>query len=305
MLKLLSPEEQKRIRSKVFINDARLALGSALLKRLFIRKTLGVPWSKINFHRKGDPKHGKPCFSLKDNPTIIVEFNVSHQNGLVALVGAIGADIELGVDIVCVNERDEYRTIDREGFDGWIDIYEEMFSVEERWDMKYNVDRVQLLDGTEITPAEIGRGDRCCVRDQELIAKAIRPNGNARMFNSDLLIEAKLRRFYTFWCYKEAFIKLSGEALLAPWLRQLEFRNVHSPRPGTVARCSTHGSWGEKVTDVEVLLHGQVQDVCMEIQAFEEDYMIATAARTSGRTAIDFPGFQKIDIEQELARFAS
>ena len=287
------------------MQDARLALGSALLKRLFIRKTLGVPWSKISFHRKGDPKHGKPCFTLKDNPSVIVDFNVSHQNGLVALVGAIGADIELGVDIVCVNERDDYRIIDRDGFDGWIDIYEEMFSFEDRFDMKYNIDRVQLLDGSEVTAAELGRSDRCCVRDRELIAKAVGPQGNARKFSSDLLIEAKLRRFYAFWCYKEAFVKLSGEALLAPWIRDLEFRNVRSPRPGTVARCSTHGTWGEKVTDIEVLLHGKAQDVRMEIQAFEEDYMIATAVRTSRRPPVEFPQFEKIDIEHELARFAT
>ena len=274
------------------------------MKRLFIRKTLGVPWSKISFHRKGDPNHGKPCYTLKDNPEITVDFNVTHQNGIVALVGALGADIELGIDVVCVNERDDYRFIDREGFDGWVDIYEEIFSVHDRWDMKYNIDRVQLLDGTEITAAEIGRNDRCCVRNRELITQAVGPHGNVHRFSSDLLIEAKLRRFYTFWCYKEAYVKLSGEALLAPWIRDTEFRNVRSPRPGTVARCSTHGTWGEKLTDAEVLLKGKPQNVRMEIQAFEENYMIATAIRTSRRPPIEFPAFENLNIEHELATFA-
>ena len=242
---------------------------------------------------------------MEDDPSIFVDFNVSHQNGLVALVGAIGADIELGVDIVCVNERDDYRIIDREGFDGWIDIYEEIFSLQDRWDMKYNIDRVHLLDGTEISGPELGRHDRCVVRDKELVCYSVGSHGAPRKFNSDLLIDAKLRRFYTYWCYKEAYVKLSGEALLAPWLREMEFRNVRSPRPGTAPRCSTNGVWGEHVTDVEVLVHGEPQEVRMGIHAFEENYMIATAIQTSRRPGVEFPHFEALDIASELARFAT
>ncbi|KAI9683288.1 MAG: hypothetical protein M1822_006153 [Bathelium mastoideum] len=304
-LELISSTERANVRSKVFMRDAKLALGSALLKRLFIRKILGVPWTSISFHRRGDPMHGKPCYIHRDDPSIVVEFNVSHQHGLVALVGSLGADIELGVDIVSVNERDDFRIINSEGFDGWVDMFDEIFGVEDRWDMKYNVDRFQLLDGTVITGAQLGRADRCCVTDKELITQAVGPDGSPWRFNSDLLIDAKLRRFYTFWCYKEAYIKLSGEALLAPWLRQLEFRNVVSPLPGTVARCSTDGVWGERLTDVEVLLHGETQEhVRMEIQAFEENYMIACAINTS-RIGAEFPPFEVIDIERELLQYAS
>lgn len=299
-LKLVSATECENVKRKYHIADARMALGSALLKRLFVSKSLEIPWSQVRFGRKGDPKHGKPCCIQPDGSFAPIEFNVSHQAGLVALVGCKMTEIELGVDIVCVNERNDYRLIDEHGFNGWVDVYQEIFSPEESWDMKYNVEPFKLLDGTEITPADIGRNDRCCVRNEELTA--VLGSGEEVTFSSDLLIDAKLRRFYTFWCYKEAFIKLSGEALLAKWIKELEFRSVRAPVAGTAARCSTHGSWGERVDDVEVWLHQKkLEDVTMEIQAFEEDFMIAVAAKPSTKLPPEgFPAFESLDLEHDI-----
>lgn len=290
----------------MFIADARMTLASALLKRLFVSQALGIPWHQVKLARKGDPVHGKPCAVMPDGSFAPIDFNVSHQAGLVALVGWKGkqsgasketSSIQVGVDIVCVNERDDYRTIDQEGFDGWVDIYEEVFSEEERWDMKFKVDSLTLLDGRTITGEEIGRHDRCVRRNRDLSVTL--PSGQQENFTSDILIDAKLRRFYTFFCYKEAYIKLAGEALLAPWLKQLEFQNVRSPKAGTVARCSTHGTWGEKVDDVEVVLHGKpVEDVQMSIQAFEEQFMIATAI--CGKSDSSMPPFTKLHLEHDV-----
>ena len=294
-----------------------MSLGSALLKRLFVHKTLGQPWKEIRFGRKRDPKHGKPI-ALALPPQYgpaPVEFNVSHQAGLVALVGCRTdeLDAEIGVDIVCVNERNDYRIVDEEGFDGWIDIYGEIFSQEESFDMKYNVDPFPLLDGTMITHETLGRHDRCCSRNQHL--SVTMPSGERRDVDSDLLIDAKLRRFYTFWCYKEAYIKLDGEALLAQWIPQLEFKHVRAPRPGTPARCSTHGTWGERVSDAEVwfsmkrdgkgpvgvrgLKAGEskrLDDTRVEIQAFEEDFMIGVAAKEKRDEAVDGEGNKLPDV---------
>jgi 4'-phosphopantetheinyl transferase len=47
---------------------------------------------------------------------------------------------------ICVNERDDYRAIDADGYDAWIDIYSS-FS-HGRWSMKYDVDYVTMLDGS-------------------------------------------------------------------------------------------------------------------------------------------------------------
>ncbi|KAK4502949.1 hypothetical protein PRZ48_006376 [Zasmidium cellare] len=323
---LISMAEQKTISTKMFIQDARMSLGSALLKRLFISKTLDIPWKDVGLARKGDPKHGKPCaVDVVGRPIEGIDFNVSHQAGLVALIGWNGKkrhrynpnggiegyispstnfepDVMVGVDIVCVNERDDYRTIDAEGLDGWVDIYDFVFSDEERWSMKYDVDYVTLLDGTILGRDEIGRHDRCITRNKQIALTT--PTGRDVKFNSDLLVDAKLRRFYTYFCYKEAYIKLAGEALLAPWLKQLEFFNVRSPKPGTVARCSTIGQWGEEVDDVEVHMNGQeVSDVKMKIQSYEESFMISTAIQGE-INGLRVPSFKKLDLRSDILAYA-
>jgi 4'-phosphopantetheinyl transferase len=282
-----------------------MSLASALLKRLFITKSLGIPWKDVRFGRKRDPKHGKPCALLLDGTPAPIEFNVSHQAGLVVIVGCKSerhgaqSEVELGVDIVCVNERNDYRLIDQEGFDGWVDVYTEIYSDEESWDLKYNVDPFPLLDGTIATAQMLGRHDRCCRRDRNLVATL--PSGEQRTFSSDLLIDAKLRRFYTYWCYKEAYIKMDGEALLANWLKDLEFKNVRAPRPGTVARCSTHGTWGERVGDVEVWFRRRrIDNVRMEIQAFEENFMISVAAKSDKSLPEVLTKFVALNLEHDI-----
>ncbi|KAH8726570.1 hypothetical protein GQ44DRAFT_705844 [Phaeosphaeriaceae sp. PMI808] len=340
-LQLISADERANILRKYHIADARMSLASALLKRLYVNKALGIPWKDITFGRKRDPKYGKPCAlfpaaspNLSPLPAPL-EFNISHQAGLVALVGCKTDDLDavLGVDIVCVNERNDYRFIDEEGFDGWIDIYTEQFSHEESFDMKYNVDVFPLLDGTLISPSLLQqyRHDRCTRRNQSL--RVTLPSGEERVFDSNLLIDAKLRRFYTFWCFKEAYVKLDGEALLAKWIPRLEFRNVRAPRPGTVARCSTHGTWGERVGDAEVwftrsraggsepvgvvgldLKDGEsrrLENTRMEIQAFEEDFMIGVAAqerrgRLEGGRGLPevLTNFQSLHLEEDVMAVA-
>lgn len=325
-LALVSLTEQNIITSKMFIQDARMSLASALLKRLFIVQTLGIPWKEVRLGRKGDAKHGKPCAVDKSGvPIQGIDFNISHQNGLVALIGwdgrkehafapsgtlegileystGVSDNITVGIDIVCVNERDDYRTIDTEGFDGWVDIYDFVFSDEERWSMKYDVDYVTLLDGSHLTADDIGRHDRCITRNREIDVRT--PLGRTHSFNSEQLIDSKLRRFYTYFCFKEAYIKLSGEALLAPWIRELEFFNVRSPKPGMPARCSTHGMWGEFVDDVEVHLKGQeVHDVKMSIQGFEEDFMIATAIQGDVE-GLKVPGFTSLNLQADVLSYA-
>ncbi len=57
--------------------------------------------------------------------------------------------------------------------------------------------------------------------------------GEVMQVASNDVIEAKLRRFYTFWALKEAYVKMTGDALLADWLRVLEFRKVRAPRPAS------------------------------------------------------------------------
>jgi len=321
-LSLISLAEQNIVTGKMFIADAKMSLASALLKRFFISKTLDIPWKDVRLARKGNQKHGKPCaVDDQGRPIAGIDFNVSHQNGLVTLIGYDGRkrqrhssdilspngpkdEVIVGADIVCVNERETAAsTIDEEGFDGWVDIYEYVFSDEERWSMKYDMDYMTLLDGSVLTAHDLGRHDRCIARDQHITLTT--PAGRDVSFSSECLIDSKLRRFYTYFCYKEAYIKLAGEALLAPWLKQLEFFNVRSPKPGTVARCSTHGTWGEEVDDVEVRMHGRtVDDVKMKIQAFEEDFMLSVAIQGDVE-GLKIPAFTRLHLEKDVLAHAN
>src|SRR5690242_11535832 len=99
-----------------------------------------------------------------------------------------------------------------------------------------------------------------------------------RIPNSDL--KANLRRFYTYFCIKEAYVKLVGEGLLADWINKCEFRNMQVPKP-----CSGSSVWGDKISagqslrssaenddsgTLEIWLRGkEVQNVRTEMQAFE------------------------------------
>jgi hypothetical protein len=198
-------------------------------------------------------------------------------------------------------------------------------------DITYNVpsNSVQLLNGERLSSETLGRLDRTIICDQTLEVEL--PDGRTEEFSSDLIIDAKLRQFYTFFCLKEAYIKLVGEGLLAPWIKECEFRNVHPPTAGTVARCSTMGSWGGKTTggrsaiqsakakrsklpiaageeEIEIWLHGEeVHDVITEVQAFEENFMIATMitpAAALGSKA-EFPPWEKIlNLERDILAVA-
>lgn len=305
-LQLVSPTERETITRKYHIADARMSLASALLKRLYVSRALGIPWSEVRYGRKRDPTHGKPCALLPDGSQAPVEFNVSHQNGLVALVGSTSPGAELGVDIVHTSERlaATYKLIDREGLDGWVEIYDEIFSEEESWDMKFNVDPFPLLDGTEVTAEMLGRHDRVTRRGLPVVATL--PSGEKRSFSSDLIIDAKLRKFYVYWCFKEAYIKLDGEALLAKWIKELEFKNVRAPRPGTQARCATYGVWGERISDCEAWLkRKRLTDVQLEIQSFEEDFMIGVAAKPAAQLPSHVPDFKSLDLQSEVLAYAT
>lgn len=129
-------------------------------------------------------------------------------------------------------------------------------------------------------------------------------------------VKGALRLFYTFWALKEAYIKMTGEALLAPWLRELEFTDVVAPVPAPAAgpwSGSGSGSgWSTPYTGVRTWLYGrEVEDVRVEVVAFEEEYIVATAARGGGIGAgshgADDPWqrLERVDIERDIAGCAT
>jgi 4'-phosphopantetheinyl transferase len=297
----LKVDEQQAVSKYLRIEDKKMSLASYLLKYLVIAKTCTVPWSDIQIT---SGQYKKPCYQPKDPNSPGIEFNVSHQAGIVVVAAHPGTSVKVGVDIVCVNERNDHARIDEKGFDAWVDTYEEMFSDRELNDIKYCVDTIQLEDGTEIGADQLGDLARCCSRHESM--HVLLASGESRHFSSAVVVEAKLRRFYAYWSLKEAYIKMSGEALLAKWLRDLEFQNVRTPRPSQSQGTVPRGSRGGVIRDVEVSFKRElVGNVSMELQAFEAQYMIATAISPATSNGSVFPDFETLDLDRDVYPWAT
>ncbi|EEA26006.1 4'-phosphopantetheinyl transferase NpgA/CfwA [Talaromyces marneffei ATCC 18224] len=285
LITTLQESDQTAVRKYLRLPDRHMSLASSLLKYLFIHRTCRIPWAEVIISRTPKP-HQRPCFipsgheSRPATQIPAVEFNVTHQASFVALAGCVvpstaetevqrdgaaaaaaaatqaavystpepsSAPIpsvpQVGIDVTCVDEpgrrRDKAPKTLRDVTD-FIDIFKEVFSQRELDTMK----KAASFSST-------------------------RPLAE--------IIKSALRLFYAYWALKEAYIKMTGEALLAPWLRELEFTNVVAPPP--VADDETD-KWGDPYTGVQTWLYGKrVEDVRVELVAFEADYMVATAAR--------------------------
>ncbi|PKY02759.1 hypothetical protein P168DRAFT_272258 [Aspergillus campestris IBT 28561] len=301
LLDTLQPSDQETVKKYYHLKDKHMSLASYLLKYLFIHRTCRIPWDKITISRTPPPHH-RPCFipSLAlttDNPKGLptIEFNVSHQASLIALAGTTTpasspnptassspnpsttptpSTPQLGIDITCVNERRSTDTTQqtRPALEEFVDIFSEVFSQRELQTIK---------NAAAPTP---GRSE------------------------SDAVAYA-FRLFYTYWALKEAYIKMTGEALLAPWLRELEFLDVVAPDPPAAGGGGASSlECGVPYTGVRTLLYGQrVADVRIEVVALGEDYLIATAARggrvgsSSGGVKPDvWLGLKPVDIEGDV-----
>ncbi|KAK6221910.1 hypothetical protein LQW54_001130 [Pestalotiopsis sp. IQ-011] len=246
-LAILTPEEKKGVLKYFFVRDAKMALASHFLKHYVLSKTLGLPWAATHITRDA---HGKPVHTSPDGSRP-VEFNVSHQNGVVALAAVAGWDgpgaVDVGVDVVCVAERADrdHKMIAAEGWARFVDMHADVFGRSETADLK-----------------------------------AVPPlSGQPRAAT-----DAHLRRFYALWCLREAYVKMTGEALLAPWLHQLEFQDVRAPEPLPALPELVQSAADPPqslIRDHEVLFQGRrVDDANICLRSLGADYMTATAVRT-------------------------
>ncbi|KAI4160824.1 MAG: hypothetical protein LQ342_005439 [Letrouitia transgressa] len=265
-LSFLTPDEQNKVLRFYHIKDAKLSLGSSLLKRCAVAKTCRVPWPQIKI---SPDKNHKPCYvAAPDAMPGNLEFNVSHHGSLVALVGSADNRLRLGVDIVQMNFDKDVPAVRHKGWKEWVKTYEAVFSQRE------------VQDILSWTPPDY--------------------------LSTEEKVKAKIRHFYAHWCMKEAYVKMTGEALMAPWLQQMEFRNIRNPMPASQSSLSADGrandGWGEIYTDVEIWHCGtKIRDVEMELQAFQDDYMIATAVSAPQPRLLPF---QKLDIKHDVYPFS-
>ena len=257
-LNLLPAEEKARVLRFYHPRDAKLSLASNLLKHCAITHACQVSWSQAIV---SEDHNRKPCYKPKDANAPQVEFNISHHGTLVALVGSRGDSRKVGTDIVQMNWDKDYTSVQKEGFGAWVKVYETVFS-----------DR-EVADIIAYSPP-----GQCDPKD---------------------MIRAKLRCFYAHWCLREAYVKMTGEALLAPWLKDLEFRNVQVPLPASQTQQQVRkGDWGQTCVADEIWFKGvRLTDIRMELQAFGEDYMIATAVSEPNPS---FSPFKELDLKRDI-----
>lgn len=248
----------------------------------------GVPWAETRITRDA---RTKPVYvdSAGRQP---VAFNVSHQAGLVALVAAYGYEyaggegggeeppVDVGIDVVCTSERRErdHRMVRAEGWPSFVEMHAEVFGLREADYLKGGGDFVLPTTATTTT--------------------------------NDQIVDSKLRHFYTLWCLREAYVKMTGEALLAPWLKDLNFMHFKAPAPGKAEDSSGSGAVppageDEAVTTHEVLFQGkEVDDANVCIRSLGPDYMVCTAVRTPRRKEIalglDLRSYEFLSIEDIL-----
>ncbi|KAL8944503.1 MAG: hypothetical protein Q9216_000413 [Gyalolechia sp. 2 TL-2023] len=207
-----------------------------------------------------DERH-KPCYVPKHEADKQIEFNVSHHGTLVILAGSADNKFQIGVDVVQVDPCKDIPKVRREGWQSWVNTYEAVFSNQE------------VQDIVTWEPSEA--------------------------LDEDDMYKAKLRHFYAHWCLKEAYVKMTGEALMAPWLQDMEFRNVQVPRANSeLSTMETNNDWGEICSDVEIWRDGKrLKHVKLELQAFRDDYMIGTAVSTLDAS---FLPYKLLDLRRDV-----
>jgi 4'-phosphopantetheinyl transferase len=306
LITTLRDEQQEVIRKFLRPADRLMSLASALLKYLFIHRYALVPWNEVRISKTPKP-HGRPYWRPERDwdGKGGLEFNVTHQNGMVALLGCktpvaqnqdyfspMGGEsihfpatpghtaqqVRLGVDLACTHEdgRTPKDVISQAKLDEWVDIFGEMFSEQSRDEIKQA--HIPGATGIEV-------------------------------------FEKRLRRFYAYWSLKEAFIKMVGEGLLADWLVELEFDNVQAPEPATADDFPDDGfSWAfqdeeerkwtppdKSIKNITAVLRKQkLNDVHLTLVAFEQDFLLATSMRGVRDEDEATARWVKLDIEKDI-----
>ncbi|KAG5983378.1 hypothetical protein E4U54_006247 [Claviceps lovelessii] len=271
-LALLAPHEQSSILKYHFVKDAKMALASALLKRHAITSSCAgrIPWSRALFTRD---EHTKPVFRLPDGSEPLI-FNVSHQAGLVCLLGVYAppGDVSVGVDIACPSERRErdHALVAEDGWAKFVEMHDSVFSAAEAARLK----RLSFGDG-DAGGAGRGKGKE-------------KGKGEG---GADL--DARLAYFYALWCLREAYVKMTGEALLAEWLGELEMRYFAPPggeeEEEEEEEVVVVDGKAEKRRELEIWFRGdRVDDVDVRMEWSLGEYMICTAVRGNQHGGLDF-----------------
>jgi 4'-phosphopantetheinyl transferase len=189
-----------------------------------------------------------------------VEFNVSHHGEAAVLIATTKPGVKVGIDLTHVSMEKDVPKLRREGFNEWVKVFESVFSAQEV--------RGMLQAGP----------------------KGANPDTPA-------LVQG-LRTFYSYWALKEAYFKMTGDALLASWLQELAFSNVRPP----AATGSSISAWtvGETTKAAASLRGKAIDDTQLELSALGEHYIAATSI-TSFEA---LPPFEVVDVQRDVLPLA-
>jgi 4'-phosphopantetheinyl transferase len=269
-----------------------MSLASHLLKHLVITKYCNVPWSKSTISRDAN---GKPCFIVEGaSKPVTMDFNVSHQAGIVSLIE---------------REKHDCDHIDKQGFFDWVDMHGDVFAGSELNHMKLT--SVPLdLGGPEFSISGFAKDaiGRCQWRNAKINVKITSADGKEStvQVDSNKVVDKKLRRFYAMWCLREAYVKMTGEALLAPWLKELEISDVQAPDAASDIQDANSLVVGEIVRDFTILFRGRkVTNVKMQLSALGPAYMVGGSVKIPKEVPdLAMGSWQQLEIEDDILEVA-
>ncbi|KAJ9492954.1 hypothetical protein VN97_g285 [Penicillium thymicola] len=268
-LQTLTQSDQTAVKKYYQTSDQRLSLASQLLKYYYVHQATATPWNKIEIQRTPIPEN-RPFYDAS------LDFNVSHQAGLTIFAGTRAATAHstsgpqglprVGIDIACVDEPSRRRSnrppktlADLATF---VNVFSDVLSFRELATIKNPYATLKLA--------------------RELGLRKTDPSKD----NEEVLAAYGIRLFYSIWALKESYLKMTGDGLLATWIKDLEFTNVIPPEPvrkfestGRSPTAPSDQNWGRPYSDVKITLRGiAVHSVRVQLVAFESDYIVATAA---------------------------
>lgn len=293
-----------------------MSLASHLLKHLVIAKYCNVSWSDAKISRT---TNGKPCYIPSVNEGnernhVTFDFNVSHQAGIVSLIAAVGfkGHIDTGTDVVCMNEREDrdVEYVQKSGFFDWVDMHGEVFAESEINFMKLG--SIGLSDlGFE--GELLGSGEdalsRCQWRDRSVVLKVQSGDREENIqVDTNRVIDVKMRRFYAMWCLRETYVKMTGDALLAPWLKQLQISGVQVPAARESELNQESLDRGGVHRNFQIIFEEMpVTDVTMELSALGRGFMVGGALRVTNTTDQDsvvMGSWQELNLENDILTVA-